>query len=133
MEFLLIRFFCVISSVVSGRFVGVGRGIMACYCILLRWGLGFVFKAILREVLTREWIIEDSLRRLILVLTILVMVISFLCSDKDFELNRCVGGFRFVLGLVGFICVAVFIVSRFFLFYFFFESSLVPTLFLILG
>ena len=67
------------------------------------------------------------------VLVVLVTLLRFFCRDKDFHVDIDSGGFRVVLGLVGFTCIRFFMVRSFFSFYFFFESSLIPTLFLILG
>lgn len=81
---------------------------------------------------------EDSLRGLIVVLVMLVVVIRFVCSDKDYCINNLkfstsLAGFSARLGLVGLACAGFFIVRGLLPFYFFFESSLIPTLFLILG
>lgn len=81
---------------------------------------------------------DDSLRGLMVVLVVLVILIRFICSDKDYRFewrgrrdSRV--GFRASLRGVGLACVGFFIVRRLLPFYFFFESSLIPTLFLILG
>lgn len=75
----------------------------------------------------------DSISSLMVLLTVVVILIRFLCRDKDFNFSEDVRGFSVRLVLVRFICVLFFMTRSIFLFYFFFEASLIPTLFLILG
>ena len=85
--------------------------------------------------LVGEWFILDSLRGFMCIITVIVAGISVICSDKDLSLK--VGlfrvGFELCIYLIMLICVLIFTVSRWIEFYFFFESSLVPTFLLILG
>lgn len=92
-----------------------------------------IYRRLLRERMVRDWVLEDSLANLIVFLSLIVVVICFVCRDKDYNLKYKNLGFSLILSLVSIICVIFFIVGGFLLFYFFFEASLIPTLLLILG
>nr|YP_010555728.1 NADH dehydrogenase subunit 4 [Euglesa coreana]UYR45728.1 NADH dehydrogenase subunit 4 [Euglesa coreana]UYR45741.1 NADH dehydrogenase subunit 4 [Euglesa coreana] len=85
--------------------------------------------------LVGEWFMLDSLSGFMCIMTVMVAGMSVVCSDKDLSLK--VGffrvGFELCIYLIMFICVLSFTVSSWMEFYFFFESSLVPTFWLILG
>nr|YP_010555715.1 NADH dehydrogenase subunit 4 [Musculium lacustre]UYR45702.1 NADH dehydrogenase subunit 4 [Musculium lacustre] len=82
-----------------------------------------------------EWFLIDGLSGLMTVMTVMVAGMSIVCSDKDLSLK--VGwikiGFELCIYLIMLICVLSFNVSSWIEFYFFFESSLLPTFWLILG
>lgn len=82
-----------------------------------------------------EWFLIDGLSGLITVITVIVAGIRVVCRDKDLSLK--VGwlkiGFELCIYLIMLICVLSFNVRRWIEFYFFFESSLLPTFWLILG
>jgi len=82
-----------------------------------------------------EWFLLDGLRGFICIITVIVAGISVVCSDKDLSLKLGFFriGFELCIYLIIFICVLSFTVSRWMEFYFFFEASLVPTFWLILG
>lgn len=69
------------------------------------------------------------------IITVLVAGIRVICSDKDLSLKFGFGqvGFELCIYLIIFICVLSFSVSRWVEFYFFFEASLIPTFWLIMG
>lgn len=82
-----------------------------------------------------EWFLLDGLRGLITIITVIVAGMRVVCRDKDLSLK--VGwlqiGFELCIYLIILICVFSFNVRRWIEFYFFFESSLLPTFWLILG
>lgn len=103
--------------------------------LILFWGISvfYIFQRCNSGVHFRDWLMVDSIRGLIVCLVGFIILIRFLCRDKDFFLRGKNDGFRVSLMGVGLMCFCFFIVRGFFMFYFFFEASLIPTLFLILG
>lgn len=109
-------FFC---SVVGGCVVRIGGG-----ALILR--LSFVFieflmscsSRTLRGVLMREYLYLDSAGFIIVVMSILVGMLSILCSQKDVNYERRSSGGRFfnqievVILLVVVICIGFFICSK---------------------
>ena len=69
------------------------------------------------------------------IITVMVAGMRVVCRDKDLSLK--IGffriGFELCIYLIMIICVLSFTVRRWMEFYFFFESSLIPTFWLILG
>lgn len=110
----------------------VAGRILVAYLIAMGWGWSCVFTGTLGERLTRDWLMEDSLSSLMLFLLVFVVISRFLCRDKDYNSDKDLRDFGIIIRVIGFVCVRFFMVRRLFLFYFLFESSLVPTLVLIL-
>lgn len=82
-----------------------------------------------------EWFMMDGLRGFMSIMTVIVAGMSVVCRDKDLSLK--VGlfriGFELCIYLIILICVLSFTLRSWMEFYFFFEASLVPTFWLILG
>nr|YP_006576386.1 NADH dehydrogenase subunit 4 [Hiatula diphos]YP_009642885.1 NADH dehydrogenase subunit 4 [Hiatula acuta]AEV94280.1 NADH dehydrogenase subunit 4 [Hiatula diphos]QCQ20449.1 NADH dehydrogenase subunit 4 [Hiatula acuta] len=80
-----------------------------------------------------SWWMGDYLSTSLIALTVLVVVISLVSSDDDFSSDAMWVNFCACVSLVGFSCFLFFGCSDFFLFFFFFEMSLIPTTVLILS
>lgn len=114
----------------SWGFIGVVIRSLVVIELLVLGGYG---RCMERVSLNTGWWIEDYLSVGLISLTVFVVVISLVASDDDFILeNRC-GRFVGVVVAVGVICVMFFSCADIFLFFFFFERSLIPTVVLILG
>jgi len=75
---------------------------------------------------------EDYLSVSLISLTIYVVLIRLIASDEDFRINTTWEKFAGIVVLVGLMCVLFFSCADLFLFFFFFERSLLPTVVLIL-
>nr|YP_006576398.1 NADH dehydrogenase subunit 4 [Nuttallia olivacea]AEV94292.1 NADH dehydrogenase subunit 4 [Nuttallia olivacea] len=84
-------------------------------------------------IMKTSWWMSDSLSVVLISLTIIVTMISLLCSDEDFSLNKSLTTFSLCVCSITFCCIMFFISCNLMVFYFFFESSLIPTTILILG
>nr|YP_009431962.1 NADH dehydrogenase subunit 4 [Donax variegatus]ATA66411.1 NADH dehydrogenase subunit 4 [Donax variegatus] len=80
-----------------------------------------------------SWWAEDLIGVSLISLTIFICITSLSCSDSDFMMDKDWFKFSLTVMFVGFMCTAVFSSGKVLLFYFFFESSLLPTMVLILG
>nr|YP_009108154.1 NADH dehydrogenase subunit 4 [Panopea globosa]AIU56063.1 NADH dehydrogenase subunit 4 [Panopea globosa] len=76
---------------------------------------------------------EDVMMSVMVLMVVSVVCLSLVCSDKDLKVSGWEDSFSLCLMLIMFICVIVFSASGLVSFYVFFEGSLIPTLFLILG
>nr|YP_010715716.1 NADH dehydrogenase subunit 4 [Panopea japonica]WDE73819.1 NADH dehydrogenase subunit 4 [Panopea japonica] len=76
---------------------------------------------------------EDLITSIMVLMVVMVICLSLVCSDKDLKLAGWEDSFSLCLMLILFICVSVFSVSGLVSFYVFFEGSLIPTLLLVLG
>nr|WLS55663.1 NADH dehydrogenase subunit 4 [Mactra quadrangularis] len=81
-----------------------------------------------------SWVMMDDLSLLMEVLVLLVFVISLSCSVKDLMMpvKEMSKGLDSGLSFISLPCVMFFCVGGWMLFYFFFEFSLIPTLWMIL-
>nr|YP_002038868.1 NADH dehydrogenase subunit 4 [Sinonovacula constricta]ACF41620.1 NADH dehydrogenase subunit 4 [Sinonovacula constricta] len=80
-----------------------------------------------------DWFLSDSMSSLMCLMSCFVIVLSFLCSDVEFNMMKKDPGFSFFLLLILFISLVFFYSSSVFSFYFLMEASLIPILFLILS
>ena len=76
---------------------------------------------------------RDLLRVRLISLTLFVIFISLVASEGEFILDVDFEKFSLVVAIVGVRCVLFFSSVRVFLFFFFFEMRLIPTVGLILG
>jgi NADH-ubiquinone oxidoreductase chain 4 len=117
-----------VVSFLACRIVVVGV-MVQCFRLLVTFFYRLGWK------LLGEWFLVDSLRSLMTIITVIVVGISVVCRDKDLVVK--VGwfrvGFELCVYLIMLICILRFNVRSWVEFYFFFESSLVPTFWLILG
>lgn len=93
----------------------------------------FIYRCITRTNFISLMFCLDSLRCLLVILSIWVVFIMYLCSYKIFVLNLKSLYFSLVIYVLLCILVMSFSVFNFIIFYLIFEFSLIPTLFLILG
>nr|QID02645.1 NADH dehydrogenase subunit 4 [Scrobicularia plana] len=84
-------------------------------------------------VLNTSWLFRDYLSISLVSLTVFVVITSLIASDLDMLLDMKWGSFSFMVIMVGVVCILFFFCSDFLPFFFFFESSLIPTVGLILG
>nr|YP_009000599.1 NADH dehydrogenase subunit 4 [Lutraria rhynchaena]CDL72586.1 NADH dehydrogenase subunit 4 [Lutraria rhynchaena] len=108
------------------------------------WGLCFssLFLILCKEMMgmsffiscMNSWAMMDSLSILMELLVVLVMVLSLVCSVKDLFFPSLFSseGLEGSLVAVSVCCMVFFIMSGWMSFYFFFEFSLIPTLWMIL-
>nr|YP_006303213.1 NADH dehydrogenase subunit 4 [Nectonemertes cf. mirabilis HC-2011]ADZ05366.1 NADH dehydrogenase subunit 4 [Nectonemertes cf. mirabilis HC-2011] len=75
----------------------------------------------------------DCLGGCLVMLSLWVCALMMVSSVRSFHLSESSFFFSFCVFFLGFVLVNCFILEDFFLFYIFFELSLVPTLFIILG
>nr|YP_010835850.1 NADH dehydrogenase subunit 4 [Novaculina chinensis]WGC44266.1 NADH dehydrogenase subunit 4 [Novaculina chinensis] len=80
-----------------------------------------------------DWFLLDSMSSLMCLMSCFVIMLSFLCSDVEFNMMKKDAGFSFFLLLILFISLVFFYCSSIFSFYFLMEASLIPILFLILS
>lgn len=66
-------------------------------------------------------------------LTVFITIISIVARDSDFFMDKNRKNFIYSVGSIGLVCVLVFMRGKIILFYFLFESRLLPTLILVLG
>nr|YP_010943509.1 NADH dehydrogenase subunit 4 [Mactra alta]WLS55689.1 NADH dehydrogenase subunit 4 [Mactra alta] len=83
---------------------------------------------------TNCWLMLDMVSFLMVFLVFLVFILSLACSVKDLTIpcSEMKKGLDSVLALISFPCLMFFCVGGWMLFYFFFEFSLVPTLWMIM-
>nr|YP_005087644.1 NADH dehydrogenase subunit 4 [Solen grandis]ADV42028.1 NADH dehydrogenase subunit 4 [Solen grandis] len=113
-------------------------GVVVC-CVLgcCVWSLGLLYTQIDGGIYVGSWFYGDGMSALMVFMSCLVVLLSMVCSDKDFKVGSLglhfgVGGFS--LCLVGLMlnCILFFYCSSLFSFYILLESSLFPTLLLII-
>nr|YP_006073406.1 NADH dehydrogenase subunit 4 [Solen strictus]AER38724.1 NADH dehydrogenase subunit 4 [Solen strictus] len=118
--------------------VGVLVGVVVC-CSLgcCVWSLGLLYTQVEGGVYLGSWFYGDGVSALMVFMSCLVVMLSMVCSDKDLKifnlgLGSGVGGFSVCLAGLMLNSVLFFYCASLFSFYVLLESSLFPTLLLIL-
>lgn len=116
------------------RFPGLGFIWGFCFSFLFLVICKDMIRISLFFVLPNSWIITDFLSFLIEALVVIVLVLSLVCRVKDYSLplKETIKGVEGRLLLVRITCMLFFVIGGWMGFYFFFEFSLIPTLWLIL-
>nr|AGH15606.1 NADH dehydrogenase subunit 4 [Mactra antiquata]AGH15618.1 NADH dehydrogenase subunit 4 [Mactra antiquata] len=125
--FLLLSCYSVYFSSM-GFFWGLCCSFVLFILLVMSSGMSFFF------LIPNSWVMMDDLSFLMEVLVLLVFVLSVACSVKDlsFPLKETSKGLDSGLALISLPCVLFFCVGGWMPFYFFFEFSLIPTLWMIL-
>nr|YP_009642898.1 NADH dehydrogenase subunit 4 [Gari elongata]QCQ20462.1 NADH dehydrogenase subunit 4 [Gari elongata] len=121
------------NEVYSGNFNSVGGSLLVLICSLQISCLsGFTHMTDSVSLLCSWWM-TDYLSVGLVCLTVLVVFISLVASDDDYNFDVLWTNFCLCVSLVGLSCFMFFGCSDFFMFFFFFEMSLIPTSVLILS
>nr|ANP25572.1 NADH dehydrogenase subunit 4 [Corbicula fluminea]UJM44222.1 NADH dehydrogenase subunit 4 [Corbicula fluminea] len=126
----------IISFFVSCEYLGLGGMLIFCSSVIFLLFIFSGFSFFLYYGLMNEWFGLDFFGFLMVGLVVLVLILSLVSMAKEV----CFGGkipvkegIEIPTVLVSAVCVVVFCAANWMDFFFFFEFSLVPTLWLILG
>nr|YP_009943023.1 NADH dehydrogenase subunit 4 [Villorita cyprinoides]QOD40728.1 NADH dehydrogenase subunit 4 [Villorita cyprinoides] len=124
------------SFFLSCEYMCLGSSMVLCFSLIFMFFISFEFSIYNYYILLNDWFGFDYLSFLMSWLVVLVLVISLVCMSKDlsFGSNMFVKvGIEIPTVMVSVVCIWVFCVSNWMDFFFFFEFSLIPTLWLILS